>query len=696
MSLLFILAGVLVSACSPSGSFDRTCGNEGSFLYSSFRAKVDKAIQQIKTLLDTTRNPQLADGVDHDYHNKFHLAEYVSNAGIACAFDGLKELGLDSSAFAKAKRWREHNCSVWLEFRHNQTCTFDREVSRDVDSAQKTVTTSNWGTSSTRKVVTTVTDYFWTFTNAWELRLVPGSGCAAAEVEKNSDQSSLQLQGRKAVLELRTATKKSPHDAAKTWPDVAHDLTWLLDLTTTSSDGPVPVFKIDRLHTTCKTPRRNQEVRKVFESSVQLLQFARLVQERFRDFMLIEQTARELKGDPRFHIEDIELDPSTMKWQHRDDIFIPVLPLLEDRLASLNLTVLSKEDRQILQQGHVKSLQNVLDRIAATFPGAKEETAKLISAQEVKTVVVCSHLATLVEIHWLPSLDFIEEMLTKQLVAAIGKEVTVDDFTAYMDYYQQRFFAPNHVPKPFVYAIRRPKHYPEGTVSIERSGHGHLPSATDAANAPILSFTSLANPPNHSKPIQFAIDAATKVSFNGPRYLHALMMQSFSGAVPESLQLVARARQFSCFILLLGTLSVGNAFEPKHGIIVQNKGEAIIPLLLEPIPSAKAFKDAIASLSPEQQSFAKAFRAMQLSNTVFGLCVVQIKPQLELLLQLDADSLTKEIALTQLLLDLFLNYQIPSDLLSYDGPMDAPSAAKIQRVQELAKNMQDMLDSASD
>eukprot|EP00808_Paulinella_micropora_P032042 g33081.t1 len=439
MSLLFILAGVLVSACFPSGSF-RTCGNEGSFLYSSFRAKVDKAIQQIKLCWTPPAIPNLQ-------------MEWTTTTTIS---------------------------SIWRKFRHNQTCSFDREVSRDVDSAQKTVTTSNWGNSSTIKVVTTVTDYFWTFTNAWELRLVPGSGCAAAEVEKNSNQSSLQLQGRKAVLELRTANK-NPHTTQ---------------------------------------PRRGR--------TVQLLQFARLVQERFRDFMLIEQTARELKGDPRFHIEDIELDPSTMKWQHRDDIFIPVLPLLEDRLASLNLTVLSKEDRQILQQGHVKSLQNVLDRIAATFPGAKEETAKLISAQEVKTVVVCSHLATLVEIHWLPSLEFIKEMLTKQLVAAIGKEVTADDFTAYMDYYQQRFFAPDHVPKPFVYAIRRPKHYPEGTVSIERSGHGHFPNAADAANAPILSFTSLANPPNHSKPIQFAIDAATKVSFNEGKVVFYLRYRIYS------------------------------------------------------------------------------------------------------------------------------------------------------------------------
>ena len=59
---------------------------------------------------------------------------------------------------------------------------------------------------------------------------------------------------------------------------------------------------------------------------------------------------------------------------------------------------------------------------------------------------------------------------------------------------------------------------------------------------------------------------------------------------------------------------------------------------------------------------------MQLESTLFGVCVIQIKPQLEKLLKLNDDGLTKEIALTQELLNLFIEYQIPSDLLSYDGP----------------------------
>lgn len=66
------------------------------------------------------------------------------------------------------------------------------------------------------------------------------------------------------------------------------------------------------------------------------------------------------------------------------------------------------------------------------------------------------------------------------------------------------------------------------------------------------------------------------------------------------------------FILLVGRIVSADLFDPKHAIIIQNKDELKIPLLLETIPTPKEFKDAIASLSPEQQRFCKAFRSMQL------------------------------------------------------------------------------------
>jgi hypothetical protein len=82
---------------------------------------------------------------------------------------------------------------------------------------------------------------------------------------------------------------------------------------------------------------------------------------------------------------------------------------------------------------------------------------------------------------------------------------------------------------------------------------------------------------------------------------------------------------------------------------------------------------------------------MQLASTVFGVCVIQIKPALEKLLNLPNDSLTKEIQLSQDLQSLFLEYQIPSDLLSYGGDPAASTDAKVTAVKGHVKALMDMV-----
>merc|ERR1712190_4170 len=166
--------------------------------------------------------------------------------------------------------------------------------------------------------------------------------------------------------------------------------------------------------------------------------------------------------------------------------------------------------------------------------------------------------------------------------------------------------------------------------------------------------------------MHFPLSASTNLHFAGDRYLHAYLSHQFSGESGARLSLVSRARQFSSMIVIVGRISSATSFEPKYAAIVQNKDELTIPLELSTLPTAKEFKDAIESLSPQQQDFAKAFRGMQLESTLFGILVIQIKPQLEKVLNLPVDSLTKEIKLTQDLMQLFIKYQISSDLLSFN------------------------------
>lgn len=196
--------------------------------------------------------------------------------------------------------------------------------------------------------------------------------------------------------------------------------------------------------------------------------------------------------------------------------------------------------------------------------------------------------------------------------------------------------------------------------------------------APIVTLSSLVA----GQDVQFPLSASASVTLRGDRYLHAWLSHQFSGETGSQLQLVARARQFSSMVVLVGRIASASVFEPTYAAIVQNKDELTIPLDVSTIPAPKEFKDAIESLSPEQQGFAKAFRSMQLASTLFGILVIQIRPQLERVLNLPADALTKEIKLTQDLMQLFLKYQIPTDLLSYDA---ANEGSQRQQGQEATK-----------
>ena len=87
--------------------------------------------------------------------------------------------------------------------------------------------------------------------------------------------------------------------------------------------------------------------------------------------------------------------------------------------------------------------------------------------------------------------------------------------------------------------------------------------------------------------MQFSINAATQISFQGERFLHAYVASDFAGRSGAQLNLVARARQFSSFILLVGRIACATVFEPKVGIIVQNKDDLQHPAAARADPHAE-------------------------------------------------------------------------------------------------------------
>merc|ERR1712038_119081 len=649
----------------------------------NFKKKLEASLKEVKKILDTSRRPEVAGDVHHGYKDKYCLAEYLTNTAMAAVVNALGSLGMNDEKLSNVVDWAKNGHSVWLEFEGKETCEFLREEVREEKSNKKTVTESQFFGKTTNQVVTTIKEYFYKVTLDYNL------------VAKCSGKDPLSITSRKGHMEIKTTSKEAPRPKQQGFGEAegfnftsSPDITFLLKQL--SSAGGLFAFTIDRSDVDkCRTPLRNPDVEAAMKCIEDLRKWSAQYHWKILNFM---HTCQSWQGDnqPKNDLSQIS----------SDSLFVPILPLFEERdiedykdnaegpRAGSKIAKLSKDvseftfnlaDTNNFLAAQKKSIDEKFGSLSKSFPST-EEKAGLVTSWEAKLMVGLSHCNDIC-LQYQQSMAYIENMIYKQLLAAIGKEVTPKDFEKYMRFHEKRLFQQEYAPVPFCYAVRRPNHYPEGTIAIE-----------ETSDDPIHTMTRFMAE-EESVPMSFKINAATNVTFNGDRYLHAFVANKFAHQPGIDLQLVAHARQFSCFMLLLGRIGPGNTFEPKHAILLENKDDLKIPILLEQLPTPKEFKDAIESLSPEQQKFAKAYRSMQLEGTVFGLLTIQLKPQLEKLLNLPNNSLTKEIKLTQDLLRLFIEYQIPSDLLSYEGNGEAELQNKLEAVKGHVKAIMDMLES---
>jgi hypothetical protein len=627
-----------------------------SYDENAFRARIDAALRRVRTVLDNTRNPQYPAEVPHRYDDKYLLAEFATRVAIASMLQSLEVIGLGAEQLGPLRTWAKTH-AVTLRLVAREDCRFVREDTRKVESPDARVIETRGflggQTTRTERMVTTVTEYFWSFEFSYQLVAFQGTAV---------DQA-ITVHGRSGRVEIKTTTETTPRPKTVVRPSLDVNLGWLLG----HLDGDArAAFTIDRTDPECHTPSRNEPIETALQAFDEIAAWCSSVTGYFQNDLFPVQ-------------QEHGLDLGAINDR---DVFVPVLPLFDaggDAGGSKDGVLPVTYAHSFLAEEQ-RSLAEKCRALSTVFP----RDATVITAASACLLVTLLHARQVCRQH-ADSIAYIEDMLREQLIAAIGKELTPADFTAYMDFHHRKLVKPEFRPLPFSYAIRRPDHDPEGMLSIETSRG----SASDAISTTVRRTQA-------RRAMSFALDASTQVTFLGERYLHAWIAHQFSssslGMAAPSLQLIARARQFSSFILLVGRIASADSFEPRLGIIVQNKDLVKIPLLLQQIPTPKEFRDAIESLSPEQQRFAKAFRGMQLESTLFGVCVVQIKPQLEKLLKLPPDSLTKEIRMTQELLDLFVEYQIPSDLLSYDGPAEAATEDKLDRVRQYVARMYEMIE----
>lgn len=598
--------------------------------------------------------------------------------------------------------------------------------------------------TTTSRVTTRVKEYHFKVGVAYTISIFCGNDPTDCVELLSRDTSAIIVTAGGASrpgIGFSTATPPTPIAESTTHPAVDTNLTWFFQMI--APEEQICQFAVDRnaADNTCKTPRRNADVDAAVEFSKQLFDWTRITQGFFLQRVETEimgqhkpvkpATASDGDDNKSFlgpgthcslmglvkeqtlngkHVSVIEYDskqdryrvealgpagiPPTLLIKRGNlkvdavgsgllssitalGLFCPILPLMEEQ----NVLAMADVGEFLGEQN--RSIDEAIELMAKVYP--PRQLVKLVSIAEATIVLMCQHVQHLTLLYQ-DSVDYVEDMLKQQLIQAIGKEIVTKDFDQFMRFHNQKLFGAKHAPKPFSYAIRRPAHYPDGILTIEATRNKNEPVSTMVRT--ILG----AEAPS----VYIPINAATSVEITGDRHLHGWLQHRFQSKPQQQYQLIARARQFSSFLLIVGTMAGPDAFEPKEAIILQNKDEVLIPLLTNVLPTAKEFKDAVSSLSSEQKAFAESFRAMQLESSVFGVCIIQLKPQLEKLLDLPEGSLTKEIQLTQDLMSLFVDYQIPSDLLSFDGPGDGDILNKVTAVKGYVKSVMDVIEASKE
>eukprot|EP01039_Chlorochromonas_danica_P006734 gene6734-7444_t len=596
-----------------------------------------------------------------------------------------------------------------------KTCQYLRAEQREEESLhaghRKVITTehssdisplSSSTTSVQKKVFITIIEHVYECKQSYTLKIIRNGGLNNNNNNNDNNDTTTTtamdpphekeviLTQRTNKLEITSRMKSPPIFDQESVHTVRID--WIFDLLSN--------FRINREALDCHTPSNNKEVNTIAEEVWKLKNFLHQV---VQDLIILWDL------DPT----SSSINLTNLDWvkSANEQVFIPIVAFLQEirnqqstppfneshstsTSSYYDVLLWSSEELQILSKEQRRGLANVLEEVKERYPDDKV-TQHPINRHQASLILLLKH-SIRVSTLYLGAVSYIEEMLRQQVIAAIGRTVTSYDMNRYMSFHYHHLYQPAFSPKPWSVAVRRSQlHSPEGDLRLEvdlvnplaRQGQSIVPVETYSISS------------NATLPMSFPINAATRIKFTGKRHLHGWLHHEFAtSGSPSTPRLIATARQFSSYIVLLGQISSTTTFEPKYAFIIKNKEELTIPLSMEILPNAKQFREAISSLSPEQQAFAKAFRAMQLESTLFGIVTVQIKPQLEKVLNLQPDSLTKEIKLTQDLMDLFIDYQIPADLLSFDestkgsdGSSSVTGEERLMKVKEHVKQMKAML-----
>eukprot|EP01060_Flectonema_neradi_P005895 TRINITY_DN13954_c0_g1_i1.p1 TRINITY_DN13954_c0_g1~~TRINITY_DN13954_c0_g1_i1.p1 ORF type:complete len:903 (+),score=185.96 TRINITY_DN13954_c0_g1_i1:83-2791(+) len=649
-----------------------------------FEELVKTATSVVEKVLDTNREVVRCTDVHHKYDDKFAMAEFMGSGGIGAACIWLHHLGVtDSELEDLAAEAREGD--ILLTYTEESSCVFiNKETKTIADPRRRQTKIRGLGPllSFTEKTTTEVTEYYWDYVTTSKLTIQ----------SKNITKRINEICGK---AKLTTRADVSPKPAGRARDPISVNLRWLFSQL---GDSNTVSFTINRSAETCKTPRRNPEINSEYQF--------------FEKLCAWSSDVRASLQSSAFTVQETDQDHATACSTQM--LFVPVIPLLvtkEDTEDEHAVPQIEDQQKHVDPEADVNpntddapekdkktkivSLFKVDSASKFTFSG--EDLALFVEAQSERLTTKKADIIKMIESHTLitpelctfnmllnhctdicngfcDGIGYLEEQLRKQLIDSLGKEVTPAEFTEYMDYHNRKLFKEGCDPSLFVYPVQRPGFYPEGLISITRppAAPAVEEKSTDSskkADKPISQpLYTLHNQLDTEMDFELPIDATVTAKFTCKPHLHGHIEHCFSSgsnSKATGLTIEATSRQFSGYVMLLGSLSEDNSFDTKLALVVRDKDCFDIELLTKSISGSSDGGLNMKSLSPDQQRFAHAYREMLLKTSLFAVLVVQIKPQLEMVLNLPNESLTKEISLSKTILKLITESDIGVDMFAY-------------------------------
>ena len=586
--------------------------------------------------------------IEYGYSEMYSIAEQIvkmTNLGIIIC---LNELFGDS--IENILKWKENNKTISLQFSSNESYLFKFSKKTKIEIPTQGEIGQGLRSLLTKKIHKEIEEYYWEMKIEYKLIIFQGK----------DENSGIKLKQGNLSQIFKTRSKKPirpKYQSFKTKNIILNDFLNQIQLNNSHMNVNKDfTIKKDQKNI---SPWYNSQILQINEFFDSFIDWNQSILEYIKEEILLNSKLdEESKKELELQLNS-KINPCTY--------FILLDENKKYKLLNYN------EQKQLLDKFNYKFHEKLSD-IPKLIQNDKKN---LLSISFIEFHFILIQMKEILKDYNL-SIQYIENIQRKTFLDVIGNELDENYMSKFMKFYFRKIFKDKYKPKPFMYYIYNNKNSDsEGFIRILKKNEENQ-NFSDTIDCFVKKYENISITTN--------LTPSIPISFIGEKFIHCYLEHRFSTCNQSSFvsqfKLCACAKNFSQFVLIIGSCLSHNHIKIQHAIIINNLDDLNVLIELESLETPKAFQRFISSISKEQQEFANAYRTMQLSESLFVISIIPIQTQFERLLNLPLYSLSNAqfTKIYSVLLKLMVRYQLPSDLFTYQGPKDVCLQQKIDYI----------------